>query len=196
MLTASSRSLYSPGELRKDLDMDDGNGTNQGSTDTLPPAPPAPPPADASSGADAISTGLAATAVIEEDGTRPNPTTSDEGMDDLREVLGAGVELDGSEHRLPTNLRLRAEELARRGEEKDPLGMIGPELIADAKERFANEAKAEEERLAAYDKQYPPLTGTKGDIEKIAAAEGVSYADGATKDEIIAAVEAARPPRA
>jgi len=52
-----------------------------------------------------------------------------------------GIAIDG-EHGLPLNHRLRAERLADEGKKEDPGGLISPEVIADAKDRLAGEAKA------------------------------------------------------
>ena len=125
-------------------------------------------------GADATTASVGVASLAENPRENPNedwspPPTRDD-----------GVALDG--HELPVNLRLRALELARSGKD-DPTGRASPELIADAAER-----------IKAYESEFPPLTGlTKDQLAERAAKEGVVVPDGATKDDISAAITAARP---
>lgn len=94
-----------------------------------------------------------------------------------------GFAIDG--HGYPINLRLRALRLADAGETEDPAGSVSPEVIQSAADQ-----------LADYDDAYPSLDGmTKAALEAEAEDKNVAVPDGATKDEIKAAIEAARPAR-
>ncbi len=85
---------------------------------------------------------------------------------------------------LPLNHRLRALELAERGEAADPAGTVSAEAIAQAGER-----------LAAYEANHPRISGksSKADLEAIAEAEGVDISGAGNNDERAALIRAARP---
>lgn len=84
-----------------------------------------------------------------------------------------GNPLDG---KWPHNHRLRAEALARAGKEKDPDGLIAPDLIADTAQRIADEdafeaaeadrIKAEEARAAEAAKRAAGKAASKGGEDK------------------------------
>lgn len=140
--------------------------------------------ADETGSADAPQTETAATAPVPPPIQAPETTEADE-PDDWSPPNYAedGTALDG--HGLPINLRLRRYTLADEGKKEDPTGQIPPEDIA-----------AEVERLAAYDKEYPPLAkATKADLEKIAKDEEVDLSTAATNDERAALIQAGRPSR-
>ena len=95
-----------------------------------------------------------------------------------------GIARDGDG--LPINLRLRALELADRGEEEDPSGAVSADAIAEAGEA-----------LADYDKRYPLISGstTKKELEAIAEDEGIDLSDASTNEERASAILSARPAR-
>lgn len=95
-----------------------------------------------------------------------------------------GFAIDGNEG-WPINLRLRALALADAGKDEDPDGHVSSDAIADAKDRAAN-----------YDADYPKLSNmTKAQLQKQADSEGVAVPEDALRDDIQAAIEAARPMR-
>jgi hypothetical protein len=94
-----------------------------------------------------------------------------------------GFAIDG--HGLPINLRRRALTLADRNMDEDPTGYIDADGIDQARDQ-----------LAAYDEQYPSLSGmTKAALTDQADQENVQLEDGALVDDIRAAIIAARPAR-
>lgn len=100
------------------------------------------------------------------------------------QTLENGIAVDGNG--IPINLRLRAAHLADAGQAEDPAGSVSPETIA-----------AEAERLAAFDADYPPITGktTKAELEAMAEAEKADISSASNNEERAAAILAARPAR-
>jgi hypothetical protein len=99
------------------------------------------------------------------------------------QVNNQGFAVDGNG--APINLRMRSIHFADLGEKEDPDNFVSPEAISQAADQ-----------LAAYDKAYPSLSSMKkADLVKQAEAEGVTYPEGATADEISSAITAARPAR-
>lgn len=87
----------------------------------------------------------------------------------------------------PLNARLRAEHFAKAGKVEDPHGLVPPELIRDAKDRLA----AQERDRAAAEAAAPSLSWSKDKLLDEAEHRQVAVADGATKADILAALEGA-----
>lgn len=95
-----------------------------------------------------------------------------------------GIALD--EHNLPVNRRLRMIELSDSGKSEDPAGVVSAEEIA-----------ATGKRLAAYDKERPPITSrtSVADLAAMADKEGIAVPEGIGKTELAELIATARPPR-
>jgi hypothetical protein len=94
----------------------------------------------------------------------------------------------------PLNHRLRAEALAKAKLEKDPDGIVTPELIVDAGERLEREAKAEEEAKAAELAARPPVNKSmkRDALDKIARDEDLDPAAYSNIPDLVDAIEAKR----
>jgi hypothetical protein len=99
-------------------------------------------------------------------------------------VEGTGVALYGA---WPDNHRLRAEALARAGEEADPDGIISNDLIAETASRLEREDAA-----AAAARPAVSTSLRRETLDAIAEAEGLDPAAYPNKDELVAAIETKR----
>lgn len=87
----------------------------------------------------------------------------------------------------PANHRLRAEALAKEGKAADPDDIVSAELIADAGQRLAQEAKASPKPLASM---------TAANLRELAAAEGVPFETDDNKADLVTKIENHRATRA